>query len=180
MASAQVRAQGRALEQRLRRAGRGAVLAALGAELGGAEAAALGAALGGAGQRWARRLRLLALERGDTACAALLRALERLQEPGPFDFYNPQRDSEPSHRSDCPCCQPMAGQEGGDAQEEEDGDPEDEAEGPEEEEEDGEPEEGDGDPEEEEGEDGDPQEEAEGPEEEEGDEGPEEEEGDTE
>ncbi|KAM6032676.1 uncharacterized protein LJ206_002235 [Theristicus caerulescens] len=177
-ARAEVRAQGRALERRLRRAPGRALLAGLrrAGALGPAEAAALGPP---GGRGWARRLRALALARGEETCRALLRVLARLEEPGPLDFYSPQRDAEPSHRSDCPCCHPPPEREGADPQEEEeggeeeDGDPEEEDEDPEEEEEDGDPEEEDGDPEDEEdgGEDGGPKEEEGDGEEEDGDPG---------
>ncbi|GAB0202440.1 S-antigen protein-like [Grus japonensis] len=183
-AAARVRARGRSLERRLRAVPRRELLAELrrAGALGPGEEAALGPP---ARRGWARRLRALALARGEETCRALLRALERLEEPGPLDFYNPRRDAEPSHRSDCPCCHPPPDREGGDHREEEDGDTgeedgdtEEEDEDPEEEEgEDGDPEEEDEDPEEEEGEDEDPKEEDEDPKEEDGDEdeGPEEE-----
>ncbi|KAM9593255.1 uncharacterized protein ACIBXB_005247 isoform 4-T5 [Morphnus guianensis] len=165
-ARAQVRAQGRELERRLRRAPGRQLLAGLreAGALGPTETAALGPP---GGRGWARRLRALALARGEETCRVLLRLLARLEEPGPLDFYNPRRDAEPSHRSDCPCCHPSPEREGGELrEEEEDGEAEEEEGGEEdggeeEEEEGGEGE--DGDPEEEEGgEDG-------GPEEEEGD-----------
>ncbi|XP_040399448.1 major centromere autoantigen B-like [Cygnus olor] len=164
-AQAQVQARGRALEDRLLRVPGHELLAGL------REAGALGpteeAALGPPGGRgWVRRLRALALARGEESCRALLYVLASLEEPGPLDFYNPRRDAQPSHRSDCPCCHPPR-EDGGPKDEDggpkdEDGGPKDEdeglkdEEGPEEEEEKGEEEGGgleeeEGAPEEEEG-----------------------------
>ncbi|XP_039578129.1 major centromere autoantigen B-like [Passer montanus] len=148
-----VRAGGRSLDRRLAAVSGRALLAAL------------------------RRLRALAAAKGEWTCGVLLTALERLEgppRPGPFDFYDPQRDAAPAHRSDCPCCRPQeeeeeprAGEEGPEEEEEE---PKFGDEGLEEEEE-GEPKNEEENPEDDEGE---PQNEDEGPEDDEGgEEGPE-------
>ncbi|KAM4751686.1 uncharacterized protein ACIQIH_002143 [Cyanocitta cristata] len=157
-----VRAGGRGLERRLDSVPAEALLAGLRAAgaVSEPEVAALGAP-GGSG--WVRRLRALAVARGDRTCRVLLDLLAELEgppQPGPFDFYNPQRDAAPAHRSDCPCCRPEPGWTRHRQEEEEQGEPKEGDEGPEEE--DGGPKDEDGD---------------EGPEDEEGDEGPEDEDG---
>ncbi|XP_062368414.1 S-antigen protein-like [Cinclus cinclus] len=171
-----VRAGGRSLDRRLDSVPAEALLAALRAAgaVSEPELAALGPP---AGPGWARRLRALAAARGDRTCRVLLTVLEGLEgppRPGPFDFYDPQRDAAPGHRSDCPCCRP----EGEWTREEEEGEAKTGDEGREDEEEGGdegrEDEEGDAGREEE-----DPENEDEGPEDEDGggDEGPEDEDG---
>ena len=82
-AVAQVRAQGRDLERRLRRAPGREILAGLreAGALGPTETAALGPP---GGRGWARRLRALALARGEETCRVLLSLLARLEEPGPL------------------------------------------------------------------------------------------------
>ncbi|XP_059728821.1 S-antigen protein-like isoform X3 [Haemorhous mexicanus] len=172
-----VRAGGRGLDRRLDRVSGQALLAGLRAAgaVSEPEVAALGRPDSGG---WARRLRALAAAKGDRTCRALLTVLEGLEgppRPGPFDFYDPQRDSAPAHRWDCACCHPEEEEEGargreeGPEEEEEEGEPKNEEENPEEEE--GEPKNDDEGPEDDEG-GGD-----EGPEDAEGDEGPEDDEG---
>ncbi|XP_059728823.1 zinc finger and BTB domain-containing protein 47-like isoform X5 [Haemorhous mexicanus] len=161
-----VRAGGRGLDRRLDRVSGQALLAGLRAAgaVSEPEVAALGRPDSGG---WARRLRALAAAKGDRTCRALLTVLEGLEgppRPGPFDFYDPQRDSAPAHRWDCACCHPEEEEEGARGREE----------GPEEEEEEGEPKNEEENPEEEEGE---PKNDDEGPEDDEGDEGPEDDEG---
>lgn len=85
-AQAQVQAQGWALEDRLLRVPGHELLAGL------REAGALGpteeAALGPPGGRgWVRRLRALALARGEESCRALLYVLASLEEPGPLGEF---------------------------------------------------------------------------------------------
>ncbi|XP_041875841.1 S-antigen protein-like [Corvus kubaryi] len=184
-----VQAGGRGLERRLDSVPAEALLAGLRAAgaVSEPEVAALGAP-GGPG--WVRRLRALAVARGDRTCRVLLDLLAELEgppQPGPFDFYNPQRDAEPGHRSDCPCCRPEPGwtrrqeeeeeeqgeaKEGDEGPEEEEGGPKDEDgdEGPEDEDGGGDegPEEEDGDGRHEDGDEG-PEEEDGGPEDEDGD-----------
>ncbi|XP_068855089.1 anti-sigma-I factor RsgI-like isoform X3 [Aphelocoma coerulescens] len=170
-----VRAGGRGLERRLDSVPAEALLAGLRAAgaVAEPEVAALGAP-GGSG--WVRRLRALAVARGDRTCRVLLDLLAELEgppQPGPFDFYNPQRDAAPAHRSDCPCCRPEPGwtrrPEEEEEEEEEQGEAKEGDEGPEEEDGGPEDEDGDGGPEDEDGG------EDEGPEDEDGgeDEGPE-------
>ncbi|XP_068033817.1 S-antigen protein-like [Anomalospiza imberbis] len=175
-----VRAGGRSLDRRLDAVPGQALLAGLRAA--GAVSEPEVAALGPPDSSgWARRLRALAVAKGDRTCHVLLTVLEGLEgppRPGPFDFYNPERDAAPAHRSDCPCCRPEPEW----TREEEEGAPGNPDEGPEEEEEEGDAKNGDEGPEDEEG---DAKNGDEGPEDEEdgdaknGDEGPEDEEGDA-
>ncbi|XP_066030931.1 high mobility group nucleosome-binding domain-containing protein 5-like [Chamaea fasciata] len=105
-----VQAGGRGLDRRLDSVPASALLAGLRAAgaVSEPEVAALGRP-GGSG--WTRRLRALAAAKGDRTCRVLLAVLEGLEgppRPGPFDFYDPQRDAAPAHRSDCACCRPEA------------------------------------------------------------------------
>ncbi|XP_074414316.1 uncharacterized protein LOC141731728 isoform X2 [Zonotrichia albicollis] len=101
-----VRGGGRSLDRRLARVSGAALLAGLRAAgaVSEPEAAALGRPDSGG---WTRRLRALAAAKGEWTCRTLLAVLEGLEgppPPGPFDFFDPHRDSAPAHRSDCPCC----------------------------------------------------------------------------
>ncbi|XP_018861058.1 S-antigen protein-like [Parus major] len=128
-----VQAGGRGLERRLDLVSAEALLAGLRAA--GAVTEPEVAALGRPGSSgWVRRLCALAVAKGDQTCRVLLTVLEGLEgppRPGPFDFYDPQRDAAPTHRSDCPCCQP---EPQGAGEEEEEGEPRNGEEGPKEEE----------------------------------------------
>ncbi|XP_021409105.2 uncharacterized protein LOC110483484 [Lonchura striata] len=103
-----VRAGGRSLDRRLDAVSGQALLAGLRAA--GAVSEPEVAALGPPDSSgWTRRLRALAAAKGDRTCRVLLTVLEGLEgppRPGPFDFYNPERDAVAGHRSDCPCCRP--------------------------------------------------------------------------
>ncbi|XP_072792554.1 uncharacterized protein [Taeniopygia guttata] len=103
-----VRGGGRSLDRRLDAVSGQALLAGLRAA--GAVSEPEVAALGPPDSSgWARRLRALAAAKGDRTCRVLLTVLEGLEgppRPGPFDFYDPERDAAAGHRSDCPCCRP--------------------------------------------------------------------------
>lgn len=96
--TARVRAEGRALEDRLLRLPPSEISQILGelrefGELGPTEEAALGPP---GGRSWVRRLLALALARGDECCRVLLRVLASLEEPGllgespKLRFFNPK------------------------------------------------------------------------------------------